>query len=158
MVEKRFIVVTDNETRFNELSESLKGVGTSVWLHWNTDLLGQLVGSLGTDIVFIDYIGDNLEKATELTRSLLAVYPSLWVVGFSHRSDSPLILEAMRAGATRGDLARSRRLSPSGLRMTSKRHRPPIRPATARKPFMADAITTADNIMEALQRVYAELQ
>lgn len=99
MVEKRFIVVTDNETRFNELSETLKGVGTSVWLHWNTDLLSQLVGSLGTDIVFIDYIGDNAEKAAELNRSLLAVYPRLWTVGFSHRADSALILEAMRAGA-----------------------------------------------------------
>lgn len=99
MVEKRFIVVTDTESRFNDLNESLKSVGTSVWLHWNTDLLGQLVGSLGTDIVFIDFIGDNTEKAAELTHSLLAVYPSLWVVGFSHRSDSPLILEAMRAGA-----------------------------------------------------------
>jgi pilus assembly protein CpaE len=99
MVEKRFIVVTDNETRFNELSDALKSIGTSVWLHWNTDLLAQLVGSLGTDIVFIDYIGDNAEKAAELTRSLLSVYPRLWVVGFSHRADSPLILEAMRSGA-----------------------------------------------------------
>ena len=34
-----------------------------------------------------------------LTRSLLVVYPRLWVVGFSHRADSALILEAMRAGA-----------------------------------------------------------
>ncbi|MFA5082014.1 MAG: hypothetical protein WC474_05660 [Hydrogenophilaceae bacterium] len=99
MVEKRFIVVTDNETRFNELSDALKGIGTAVWLHWNTDLLSQLVGSLGTDIVFIDFIGDNAEKAAELTRSLLMVYPRLWVVGFSHRADSALILEAMRAGA-----------------------------------------------------------
>ncbi|MBK6744226.1 MAG: hypothetical protein IPG66_15165 [Hydrogenophilales bacterium] len=99
MVEKRFIVVTDNEERFNELSESFKAVGASVWLHWNTDLLTQLVGSLGTDILFIDFIGDNIEKAKELTRSLLSVYPRLWVVGFSHRADSALILEAMRAGA-----------------------------------------------------------
>lgn len=99
MVEKRFIVVTDNETRFNELSEALKSAGTSVWLHWNTDLLAQLVGSLGTDIVFIDFIGDNAERAAELTRSLLVVYPRLWVVGFSHRADSALILEAMRSGA-----------------------------------------------------------
>ncbi|NTV95330.1 MAG: hypothetical protein HGA75_07915 [Thiobacillus sp.] len=99
MVEKRFIVVTDNETRFNELSDALKSTGTSVWLHWNTDLLAQLVGSLGTDIVFVDFIGDNAERAAELTRSLLVVYPRLWVVGFSHRADSALILEAMRAGA-----------------------------------------------------------
>ena len=99
MVEKRFIVVTDNETRFNELSDALKSIGTAVWLHWNTDLLSQLVGSLGTDIVFIDFIGDNAEKAAELTRSLLVVYPRLWVVGFSHRADSALILEAMRSGA-----------------------------------------------------------
>lgn len=99
MVEKRFIVVTDNETRFNELSETLKGIGTSVWLHWNSDLLAQLVGSLGADIVFIDYIGENVEKAAELTKSLLAVYPTLWVVGFSHRSDSQPVLDAMRAGA-----------------------------------------------------------
>lgn len=99
MVEKRFIVVTDNETRFNELNDALKGIGTSVWLHWNTDLLSQLVGSLGTDIVFIDYIGDNAEKAADLTRSLLVVYPRLWVVGFSHRADSAVILEAMRSGA-----------------------------------------------------------
>ncbi|MDD5363701.1 MAG: hypothetical protein PHR30_00060 [Gallionellaceae bacterium] len=99
MVEKRFIVVTDNETRFNELSDALKSVGTAVWLHWNTDLLSQLVGSLGTDIVFIDFIGDNAEKAAELTRSLLVVYPRLWVVGFSHRADSALILDAMRSGA-----------------------------------------------------------
>lgn len=98
-MEKRFIVVTDNETRFNELSEILRVIGTSVWLHWNTDLLAQLVGSLGTDIVFIDYIGENAEKAAELTRSLLAVYPRLWVVGFSHRTDSQLVLDAMRAGA-----------------------------------------------------------
>ncbi|TCJ17977.1 hypothetical protein EZJ19_03470 [Parasulfuritortus cantonensis] len=99
MVEKRFIVVTDNETRFNELNDALKSIGTSVWLHWNTDLLAQLVGSLGTDIIFIDFIGDNAEKAAELTRSLLVVYPRLWVVGFAHRADSGLILEAMRAGA-----------------------------------------------------------
>lgn len=98
-MDHRFIVVTETEPNFLALSEALKSLGVSVWLHWNTDVLVQLVGSLGANIVFVDFGGDEGQKAAELTHNLLSVYPSLWVVGFSQRADNALILDAMRSGA-----------------------------------------------------------
>lgn len=98
-MEHRFIVVTEQETRFAELNEALQNLGVAVWLHWNTDVLAQLVGSLGTNIVFVEFSGDNTQKAGELASNLLSVYPRLWIVGFASRADNGLIIEAMRAGA-----------------------------------------------------------
>lgn len=98
-MEHRFIVVTESEAHFNELSEPLQSLGLPVWLHWNTDMLTQLVGSLGSTIVFIEFTPENAKKAAELTGNLLSVYPRLWVAGFSRRADAPLMREAMRAGA-----------------------------------------------------------
>lgn len=40
-MEHRFIVVTEQETRFAELNEALQNLGVAVWLHWNTDVLAQ---------------------------------------------------------------------------------------------------------------------
>jgi len=98
-MEHRFIVVTEQEARFGELNEALQGLGVAVWLHWNTDVLAQLVGSLGTNIVFVEFSGENTQKAAELASNLLSVYPRLWIVGFAPRADNALIIEAMRAGA-----------------------------------------------------------
>lgn len=98
-MEHRFIVVTESEAHFNELSEALQSLGLPVWLHWNTDMLTQLVGSLGSTIVFIEFTPETAKKAAELTGNLLSVYPRLWVAGFSRRGDAPLMREAMRAGA-----------------------------------------------------------
>lgn len=98
-METRFIVVTEDEGRFNQLSEAVKGVGVSVWLHWNSDVLIQLVGSMGASVVFIDYSRERLQDASALAGKLLSVYPRLWIVGFAPRADSELIVEAMRSGA-----------------------------------------------------------
>lgn len=98
-MEHRFIVVTEFESQFQELSRILQNLGLPVWLHWNTDMLAQLVGSLGTAIVFVEFTEGNSRRAAELTANLLSVYPRLWVVGFSSRADTQLIREAMRSGA-----------------------------------------------------------
>lgn len=98
-MEQRFIVVTGQETHFNALSEAIKSQGVAVWLHWNSDVLVQLVGSMGAGAVFIEFAEDRLEQAAELTAKLLSVYPQLWVIGFAQRADNMLIVEAMRAGA-----------------------------------------------------------
>ena len=98
-MEHRFIVVSEQESSFAQLNDSLQSIGVAVWLHWNTDVLSQLVGSLGTHIVFIEYSPDNTQRAAELTANLLSVYPRLWVVGFAPRIENSLIIEAMRAGA-----------------------------------------------------------
>ena len=98
-MEQRFIVVTGQETHFNALSEAIKSQGVAVWLHWNSDVLVQLVGSMGAGAVFIEFAEDQLEQAAELTAKLLSVYPQLWVIGFAQRADNMLIVEAMRAGA-----------------------------------------------------------
>ncbi|MGE5469490.1 MAG: hypothetical protein ACM3X0_01700 [Bacteroidota bacterium] len=98
-MEHRFIVVTEQEANFAQLNEALQSIGVCVWLHWNTDVLSQLVGSLGANIVFVEFSEENSQKAAALTSGLLSVYPRLWVVGFSPRADNALIIEAMRAGA-----------------------------------------------------------
>lgn len=98
-MEHRFIVVSEQESHFAQLNEALQSIGVAVWLHWNTDVLSQLVGSLGTNIVFVEFSEDNAQKAAELTASLLAVYPRLWIVGFAPRAENALIIDAMRAGA-----------------------------------------------------------
>lgn len=98
-MEHRFIVVSEQESNFAQLNDSLQSIGVAVWLHWNTDVLSQLVGSLGTHIVFIEYSPENTQRATELTANLLSVYPRLWIVGFAPRIENNLIIEAMRAGA-----------------------------------------------------------
>lgn len=98
-METRFIVVTADEVRFTQLNEAIKGLGVSVWLHWNSDVLVQLVGSMGASAVFIDYSHERLDEASALSNKLLSVYPQLWIVGFAPRSDSELIVEAMRSGA-----------------------------------------------------------
>lgn len=98
-MEQRFIVITEQEAHFNALSEAVQSLGVSVWLHWNSDVLIQLVGSMGAGAVFIEYTEDRVAQAAELTSKLLAVYPRLWIVGFAQRADSPLIIEAMRSGA-----------------------------------------------------------
>lgn len=98
-MEQRFIVVTEQESRFTVLSEAIQSLGVSVWLHWNSDVLVQLVGSMGANAVFIEFSEERQSEAAELTAKLLSVYPSLWVIGFAQRADSNLIIEAMRAGA-----------------------------------------------------------
>lgn len=98
-MEHRFIVVSEQESHFAQLNEALQSIGVAVWLHWNTDVLSQLVGSLGTNIVFVEFSDQNSQKAAELTASLLAVYPRLWIVGFAPRAENALIIEAMRSGA-----------------------------------------------------------
>lgn len=98
-MEQRFIVVTEQEAQFNALSEAIQSQGVSVWLHWNSDVLVQLVGSMGVSVVFIEFSEARMEQAGELAAKLLAVYPRLWIVGFAQRADSTLIIEAMRAGA-----------------------------------------------------------
>lgn len=98
-MEQRFIVVTEQEAHFSTLSESLQNLGVSVWLHWNSEVLVQLVGSMGANVVFIEFAEDKLNQAAELAGKLLSVYPRLWIVGFAPRSDNALIIEAMRAGA-----------------------------------------------------------
>lgn len=98
-MEHRFIVVTDSEARFGELGAALAGLGTPVWLHWNTDILAQLVGSLGTAMVFVEFAEDTAAKAAELTQSLLSAHPRLWVLGFARHAEPARLREAMRAGA-----------------------------------------------------------
>ncbi|MDD5329940.1 MAG: hypothetical protein PHX38_08045 [Sulfuricella sp.] len=98
-MEHRFIVVTEDESHFRDLSEALQSLGLPVWLHWNTDMLAQLVGSLGTNILFVEFAAENAQKAADLTNNLLSVFPRLWVVGFAKRADTQLIREAMRSGA-----------------------------------------------------------
>lgn len=98
-MEQRFIVVTEHEARFNTLSEAVRRLGVSVWLHWNSDVLVQLIGSMGAAAVFIEFTEERASQAADLADKLLAVYPRLWIVGFAQRADSQLIIEAMRAGA-----------------------------------------------------------
>jgi pilus assembly protein CpaE len=98
-MEQRFIVVTEQEARFSALSEAIKSLGVSVWLHWNSDVLVQLVGSMGANVVFVEFTEERLGQASELATKLLSVYPRLWIVGFAQRADSSLIIESMRAGA-----------------------------------------------------------
>ncbi len=98
-MEQRFIVVTEHEAHFNALSEAIQSQGVSVWLHWNSDVLVQLVGSMGTNVVFIEFAESRLAQAADLAGKLLSVYPRLWIIGFAQRADNSLIIEAMRAGA-----------------------------------------------------------
>ncbi|WP_374324666.1 hypothetical protein [Azonexus sp.] len=98
-MEQRFIVVTEHEAHFNALSEAIQSQGVSVWLHWNSDVLVQLVGSMGTNVVFIEFAESRLAQAADLAAKLLSVYPRLWIIGFAQRADNSLIIEAMRAGA-----------------------------------------------------------
>lgn len=98
-MEQRFIVVTEHEAHFNALSEAIQSQGVSVWLHWNSDVLVQLVGSMGTSVVFIEFAESRLAQAADLAAKLLSVYPRLWIIGFAQRADNSLIIEAMRAGA-----------------------------------------------------------
>lgn len=98
-MEQRFIVVTEQEARFASLNEAIQSLGVAVWLHWNSDVLVQLVGSMGANVVFVEFSEERLAQASELAAKLLSVYPRLWIVGFAQRADSSLIIEAMRAGA-----------------------------------------------------------
>ncbi len=98
-MEQRFIVVADQEARFKKLSSAIQSLGVSVWLHWNSDVLTQLVGSMGARVVFIEFTDDKPGQAADLAAKLLSAYPRLRIVGFSQQADSALVIEAMRAGA-----------------------------------------------------------
>lgn len=85
IMEHRFIVVTEQETRFAETAKLCRTWGllsgcTGMPMCWPSWLV-----SLGTNIVFVEFSGDNTQKAGELASNLLSVYPRLWIVGFASR-------------------------------------------------------------------------
>lgn len=99
LADNRFVIVTSQENQFYWLSEVLTGLGVTIWDKGDRDSLLQLVGSVGVRIVFLEFNAASMQRSAALAEELLAVFPSLWLVGIGRLSSGDDVLMAMRAGA-----------------------------------------------------------